>query len=148
MCETGLVIKVDGPDVELEVTPGVHCQSCARKDGCHARLDLGLTEQEPTLRARNDAGAEVGDRVEVEIPGRTRVAAMIAAFGVPAVLAVAGAVIGSLRGSDVGTGIGLAIGLALGICIGMLLNWALGGRADMEPRVARITRRAPEKAWD
>jgi sigma-E factor negative regulatory protein RseC len=146
MYETGTVKNVTGSGVELEVTPGEQCGSCPRQGGCHSRMDLGITNQDRTIDARNDAGARVGDRVEVLIPGRRRLAAGLVVFGLPVLFGIAGAIIGSLAGSDAGTGIGLAVGLAAGFAAALLVNRLVGRRRDLLPRVVRIMKPAANES--
>ena len=59
MTGEGIVNAVDGAFVTVSVKQQTACEGCHRKDGCTSCASM------LSVRARNDCGASVGDRVEV-----------------------------------------------------------------------------------
>jgi len=86
--EQGIVIKVEGSDVWVELTPGERCKGCA---ACHL-----LSAGKRGVIAEDPVGAAVGDMVEVEICQETRLIFPLIVFGLPVVFLLVGIFLGRL----------------------------------------------------
>ncbi|MCR4426369.1 MAG: SoxR reducing system RseC family protein [Firmicutes bacterium] len=107
MKQIGVVKAVHGKHVEVTVTRPTACKHCGA---------CGLVENKPRLLlARNNAGAEVGDLVVLEIPDGDVLKAAAFVYGVP------------LLGLMVGLGVGPGIARALGFGINPSVASAIGG---------------------
>ncbi len=105
MKQTGIVQRVHGPYVDVLVS---------RPDACHGCGACKLAADGPrTVTARNEAGAVVGDGVELELSGAMLMRAAGLAYGVPLVMFM----LGLLAGEPIARGIGLAIGSSLAAAI-------------------------------
>ncbi|MDD5454229.1 MAG: SoxR reducing system RseC family protein [Candidatus Ratteibacteria bacterium] len=60
MLETGIVAKIEDGKAIVSLAAGAYCDKC--------RICLFDDKGQRTLRANNDIGAKIGDRVEVFIP--------------------------------------------------------------------------------
>ncbi|HHY37717.1 MAG TPA: SoxR reducing system RseC family protein [Clostridia bacterium] len=92
MEEEGLVVEVrpGGSLAKVKIERRAMCESCG-KCGLMSR---GMTDI--VVTARNDAGAEAGERVVVELPSRDVLVSAFIVYMVPLMAAAAGYVLGGL----------------------------------------------------
>lgn len=74
--EEGTVVAVRGETADVLIPRGRHCEGCGS-------CCVVAGEEHMLAEALNKAGAEVGDRVEVELPFRTSLKAAYLLYGVP-----------------------------------------------------------------
>lgn len=114
MRQFGIVQRVHGKFVDVLVSRPAACKSCG---ACQ------LMENRPhTVTVRNDAAAEVGDTVALELPGQDLVHAVLLAYGVPLAMFLAGLGVGA----PVARSLGLTIDPSLASAIGGLVFLAAG----------------------
>ncbi len=121
MLHTGMVREVREGMAAVAVD-GSGCGTCSARGACFSLS--GKAPGERILVARNDAGAGVGDTVEVEFRLQASMTAICATFLVPVALMGAGYVTAMPRGTSMaalGAGIGLAAGLALAWAVNRML---------------------------
>lgn len=107
MRQFGIVQRVRGKFAGVLVSRPAACKSCG---ACQ------LMDNHPhTVTVRNDAGAEVGDTVALELPGEDLVRAVLLAYGVPLVMFLAG------------LGVGAPAARSLGLTMNPSLASAFGG---------------------
>ena len=105
MKQTGIVQRVHGSYVDVLVK---------RPDACHGCGACKLANEGPrTVTARNEAGAAVGDAVEIELSGATLMRAVGLAYGAPLVMFI----VGLLMGEPTARRLGLAINPSLASAI-------------------------------
>lgn len=109
MRQFGVVKRVRGKHAEVLVSRPAACKSCG---ACQ------LMDNRPhTVTVRNDAGADVGDTVALELPAKDLVHAVLLAYGVPLVMFLAG------------LGVGAPVARSLGLAVNPSIASAIGGVA-------------------
>src|SRR4030065_1741474 len=88
--EEGRVTAVDGVYAFVAPTPSSACEGCSQKGTCHVLGGSG----EMIIRASNDVGAEVGNRVVVAISSKTFFKASAVIYLLPVAALVFGGVFG------------------------------------------------------
>jgi sigma-E factor negative regulatory protein RseC len=119
-----VVVRVDGDTAWVRVAgPGSACGGCSQKEGCHASAGavddaLGQGRKTRLLRLPNTIHARPGDAVVVCAQDGAVLRSAWFAYGLPLLLALAGAALGlELTGSE---GAALA-GMLTGLLVGFLL---------------------------
>jgi sigma-E factor negative regulatory protein RseC len=112
-----VVVEASGNQVLVEV-PGraPACGSCQTQDACQDGL-LGLSAGPRRYRLDNLIGARVGDRVSLTVADGTLWRASLASYGLPVLLAIAGAAIGQSLAGDPGAVTGTLAGLGCGLAL-------------------------------
>jgi len=132
--ETGTVIAVADGAADVRVQSGAACANCSAC--CHVDKD-GVTIE----GALNRAGAQVGDRVEVEIPEGADARAGVLVFVLPA----AGLLLGYALGAAVATllgatpDVGGAFGAVLAVAVALVVL-RYRGRALPDERFRPVVR--------
>ncbi len=114
----GVVVRIEGADAWVQAAgAGPACGACAR--GCAAGrgtlLDAAASGKAGLLRLPNTIRARPGDAVVVRAAQGMVLKAAWRAYGLPLMLALAGALLaGALTGSDGLAAAGLALGLGAG----------------------------------
>ncbi|MEA4883854.1 MAG: SoxR reducing system RseC family protein [Clostridia bacterium] len=114
MRQYGVVQRLNGDHVEVLVSRPTACKSCGA-------CQLGNNAPH-AVTVRNEAGADVGDTVALELSGRELMRAAGLAYGVPLLAFLAGLGLGPAAASRAG----LVIGHSLASAIGGFLFLALG----------------------
>ena len=83
MEQCGAVKRIKGQYAEVEVKRSTACESCSAAHVCPSG------RKDAVVRARNDAGAAVGDRVRLETPSGSVLKYAFAVFVFPLLLALA-----------------------------------------------------------
>ncbi len=91
MEEVGVVKSIEGPLSIVLVTKKSACEHCTAGT-CH------LSEDGAVIEALNEAGAEVGQTVRVELKPYTYLKGSMVVYGLPALSLVIGAVVGKELG--------------------------------------------------
>ena len=95
--EQGTVVSLSGALVEVRTERRGACAGCGSQSGCGTSLmDRLLGRRAVTLRARNQAGAAVGDRVVVGVSEEGLLTAAFAAYLVPILGLATGGTLGQL----------------------------------------------------
>lgn len=109
------VVAVSGRDVWVEVAGRAPtCGNCKTADACQTGL-LGLTAGPRRYRLENRIGAQVGDQVQLTVAEGTLWRASLWSYGVPLLLAIAGAIVGQYMSGDVAAVAGTVVGLVCGV---------------------------------
>ncbi len=133
MEEDGRVVAVRNDRAEVEVVPGEACKRCGASGFCNwggKKVKL--------VTARNEAGAEAGDKVTVRTPEKGRFGSAALVFGLPALLMVAGVIAGSLLWNDTWAAILAGIGLATGLAIVKTVDLMAGRSGKRLPVIVRV----------
>lgn len=142
MQETATVIGLDGEWAKIRVQRSLACQSC---NACGYSYANHMMEG----RARNVAGADLGDCVRIEVPTRHVVAAASLVYLLPIVTMVAGyGVVALVLDSRVAAALGSLAGLALGMWFVKVLGDRLTRAEEFEPVVHAIIRPNPDREVD
>lgn len=88
MEETGLVIKVEGNRAFVAVERKSACEGCPASSICKPG------EEGSIIEAINEAGAKIGDRVNVSLKAFSYLKGSIIVYGIPTICLIAGAIIG------------------------------------------------------
>lgn len=115
----GIVARVDGEHVWLDVSGATGCGGCEKGGGC----GLGGDSRGRRLRrVRNTAGARIGDTVVLSVPDGAVLKAALWSYLAPLALAITGAASGlTFFGGDGAAVAGAVAGLAAG---GLVLKLA------------------------
>lgn len=109
------VVAAAGSEVWVEVAGRAPtCGNCKTADACQTGL-LGLTTGPRRYRLENRIGAQVGDQVQLTVAEGTLWRASLWSYGVPLLLAIAGAIIGQSMSGDAAAVMGTVVGLACGM---------------------------------
>ena len=125
MTRKAVVLEVRGDEALVSLTGAEECDGCAAKSSCFT-LSSGRKREE-TLWLLNDAGASVGDMVELELAPSASLKVISVTFLVPVLLLAAGYLLVS-NGSDGQRALGAGIGLAVGIVFALLVNRRLSAK--------------------
>lgn len=122
--ETGTLVSIDGPYAEVQAQRQAACGGCAARGGCGTALLEQVFSRRPVrVRALNEAGAGIGERVVIGIPEQGLLSAAAAVYLVPILSLVAGAIavqgvvdhlLGG-RGGDLGAVVGAVGGFVLAL---------------------------------
>lgn len=112
------VVGIEHEQAWLEPVREHSCGLCGQTQGCGASLMGRFFGHRPrALRAENPIGARVGDSVMVGMEARALLEGVLAVYGIPLALVLAGAVGGAvvlpLPGQDVASIAGALAGLVL-----------------------------------
>jgi sigma-E factor negative regulatory protein RseC len=118
-----IVIQIHGEDASVQPVGTGGCGHCDSEGGCGSGTLSKLFCSKPRhFKVRNEAGAKVGDEVQVSIPDGMLLRGALKMYVLPLVLLFVGA----------GAGVGLAGGVAMrdayavaGATIGLLLGFIL-----------------------
>ena len=142
--EEGRVIKIDGDYAVIHTERGSSCGSCSAKSSCHAMG--GSDEKTMEMRAVNDAGAKVGDRVKVAIDSIVFLKSSFLVYVVPLVVMIAGGIAGDsyarnyMPGADadlVAGGAGI-VSLIVAFMLIRLWSRSLENKSEYQPHIIRI----------
>lgn len=145
--EEGRVIKLEDGYAIIHAERGSSCDGCGAKASCHA---LGGVEGKVMeMKAVNEIGAKVGDRVKVAIDSLVFLKSSFLVYVVPLIVMIVGGIIGDsyarnhMPGSDpdlVAGGVGV---LCLVISFLLIRMWSktLEKRKEYQPRIVRIISR-------
>lgn len=123
--EQGRVIELSGDYALVQTQRRASCGTCVAQGACGTALfDRFLGRRPITLRARNEAGAALGDWVIVGVPERVLLGAALAAYLVPILALVLGGALGHWavqQPLSVVLGAGSNLGAVIGAVSGFLL---------------------------
>ena len=88
--EEGRGTSVDGVYAFVAAQPSSSCEGCSQKGACHVLGGSG----EMIIKACNDVGAEVGDRVVVAISSKTFFKASAVIYLLPVAALIVGGILG------------------------------------------------------
>ena len=132
MTQFAIIKKLTAPDkAEVEVLRGTACgDDCGSCEGCHYASKI-------RVEARNDVGAQLGDRVEIEARTSRVLGAAVLVYVVPFVLFFIGyAVAAALNFSE---GLSMVMSFAA-FAVGMVIVVIVGRRHRKNPITYNITR--------
>ena len=140
MYEEGSVSKTDGEVAVVRVLRGTACDSCAASGACKS-LGGG---RDMEVKATNIVGAEVGDRVRIEIPSSSVAKMAFLVYLIP----IMSLVLGAMLGMEIGVGVSLdpelcALGTSLAcfsvaFLIVRRIGQSLADNRDYTPRISKI----------
>lgn len=125
MLETrAIVLSVKGGEAEISPVGG-GCGQCEREGGCGSgKLSKMFCSSEPrSFLVSNQAGARVGDEVNIALPAGSLLRSVSRMYLLPLVLMLVGGGIGTSMAIDLVTRDGLAL---TGASLGLLSGFALG----------------------
>lgn len=154
MIETqAVVIKIEDAVAYVQAERKTSCSGCSESSCGTSVLANFFGQKAPLYRARNEAGAKVGDRVMVGMDESALFKGTLLLYLFPLLLLFVGAVAGSSLAAtaevrDYYSVIGAVIGLAAGFVGLKLLSARLGLRKQFQPvimsRVIDVPRRVVE----
>jgi sigma-E factor negative regulatory protein RseC len=145
--EQGVVIKMGryGPTTAwVRTVRSSTCQSCSSRDSCHTG---GGTHQE--VEAINDAGARIGDRIQLSISSGALLKATFLLYIFPVLCMLAGGILGNWIAPSFQTSPSGVAAVSALFCLGISLlivragGQRLGGKEAYHPRIIRIIGREP-----
>lgn len=123
-----VIIRLEGADALVESTQGGGCGSCDSENGCGSGKLSQLFCSEPRrFRVRNEANAQVGTLVQVNLPEGVLLQSALLMYILPLVLLMAGALAGAqwapdATSADVSAAIGGLTGLVCGFVLVKVLS--------------------------
>lgn len=136
--EQGVVVALDGDYAEVRTERRGGCGGCAADGACGTSLlDRFLGRRAVLVRARNPAGAAVGERVLVGVSEAGLVKAALAAYLMPVLGLVVGAVVGQWTGGDPWSILVGLLGFLLALFWLRRYSAAVAGAAGRHPIVLR-----------
>lgn len=76
LIEEGIVVSVSDDDAEIKLIGSSNCEACTTKDFCQ-----GNTEK--LIKLKNEYNLKVGERVKIEIRGKTVLKTVFLLYGIP-----------------------------------------------------------------
>jgi len=118
-----VIIRLEGDDALVESTQGGGCGSCDSENGCGSGKLSQLFCSEPRrFRVRNEANAQVGTLVQVNLPEGVLLQSALLMYILPLVLLMAGALAGAQWAQDAtNADVSAAIGGLAGLICGFVL---------------------------
>jgi len=129
---TGVVTRVEGDYVWVDVGAGAGCGNCKSQGGCGSGL-LGLAAPSRQHRLFNSIGARAGDAVTLSMPDGGVLKAAVLAYLLPLGLGLAGAAGGMWAGGGDGPAL---VGLIAGLGGGWLLLRRFTRQREPWPQIA------------
>lgn len=145
--EQGVVVKMgrNGPtSAWVKMARSSACESCASRESCHTGGDT--TQQ---VEAINDAGARVGDRIQLSVGSGALLKATFLLYMFPVLCMLAGGILGSWIAPVFEANPSAVAAIAALLCLGMSLlivraaGEHLGAKEAYRPRIVRIIGREP-----
>lgn len=141
--EKGIVLQMLGDRVRVAVRRSGACRGCSEMThGCACSL-MG-NDPEAVVTAFNEAGAKIGDMVELSLPEGALLWASVAAYLLPVILLTAGSVGGHLLSdrlsisADVAAIMGAAAGLAFGVSATWMVSRYAARTGRTTPRITGV----------
>ncbi len=143
MTQKATVLEIHGKTASVLVRRSSMCEGCEKKDGCASSCLAGNlmgANQTMTALASNDAGAGVGDTVEIESGSRTVLSYAALIFLFPILVCAAFYAVGMAFSLGEGTSLLLAgIGFVVSFLLIILFDRLTAKRKKDRPDI-RITR--------
>lgn len=143
MLETrAVVIKLEGNEALVESTQGGGCGHCDSENGCGSgKLSQLFGSRPRCFRVRNDANAQVGSEVQVNLPEGVLLRSALLMYILPlALLLCGGALAGQMAADELSADkyaiAGGALGLLLGFILARWLSLHQRGLAVAQPVIA------------
>lgn len=142
--EEGIVVKVEEGYAFIHTERGTSCDGCSAKSSCHSMSDTNSGIME--MRAINDMGAKVGDRVKVAIDSVIFLKSSFLVYVLPLIVMITGGIIGesyaknNMPGADADLVAG-AVGISCLIISFLLIRlWSksLEKKREYQPQIIRI----------
>ena len=142
--EEGIVVRVEEGYAFIHTQRGSSCDGCSAKSSCHSMADAGSYIME--MRAINDMGATVGDRVKVAIDSIVFLKSSFLIYVLPLIVMITGGVIGdsyarsNMPGADADLVAG-AVGITCLVISFLLIRlWSksLEKKREYQPQIIRI----------
>ena len=144
--EEGIVVKVEEGYAFIQTERGTSCDGCSAKSSCHSMSDTDGSIME--MRAINEMGAKVGDRVKVAIDSIVFLKSSFLVYVLPLIVMITGGIIGesyaknNMPGADADLVAG-AVGITCLVISFLLIRvWSksLEKKREYQPQIIRIIR--------
>ena len=138
--EQGIVIKTDSGTAWVKTVKSGACAGCSARGSCHA---MGNSD-EMEVKAINQAGAKVGDRIVLSFETSSLLKATFMLYVFPILLLIAGAAIGHEMAPKFGfdpSGFSAIIGFAFFFAAVLVIKAKAGKMAkknEYRPKITRI----------
>lgn len=119
-----IVIRVDGKEASVQPLEGGGCGHCSSEGGCGSgTLSKLFCSSEPRhFKVRNEAGARVGDEVQVTLPDGMLLRGAVKMYVLPLFLLLIGGIAGSgLAGQGASRDAYAVAGAVAGLLLGFIL---------------------------
>jgi sigma-E factor negative regulatory protein RseC len=142
--DIGNVVKIDGDQAYVEVERSSACASCGFQEA-----EEFATGGKVVFEAYNMAGADVGNRVRVQVKTGAYTKASLYIYGIPVLFLVIGTIAGAYaatilkRSSDTMSALFAMVGLVVGFIILFILRKSSNKTAYMPVVVEVIQENAP-----
>lgn len=142
--EEGTVIGIEEGYAIIQTERGSSCDGCKAKSSCHSMGDTEGSIME--MRAINDMGAKVGDRVKVAIDSVIFLKSSFLIYVLPLIVMISGGVIGesyaknNMPGADpdlVAGAVGISC-LVISFLLIRLWSKSLEKKREYHPQIIRI----------
>ena len=142
--EEGMVIGLEDGYAIIQTERGSSCDGCHAKSSCHSMGDAQGSIME--IRAINDMGAKVGDRVKVAIDSIVFLKSSFLVYVLPLIVMIAGGIIGesyaknNMPGADadlVAGSVGITC-LVISFLLIRIWSKSLEKKREYQPQIIRI----------
>ncbi|MBN1842654.1 MAG: SoxR reducing system RseC family protein [Deltaproteobacteria bacterium] len=144
--KTGIVRAIHGPMAVAVTQREPECESCKARHSCEA---LGGSGSNVEVRARNTAGAQVGDTVTIGLRSASLLKVSFYIYTVPILALIGGMLSGYLLAKIFSLGEDLMVGIVAGLALACSFVWLgkkgreLSRRQEFTPEI--IAKKSPEK---
>ncbi len=146
--EQGIVIKMGpqgGSTAWVKTIRSSACESCASRDSCKT----GSDGQSQEVEAINQAGARVGDRIQLAISTVSMLKAMSLLYLFPILCLIGGGVVGERMAPSfqadpsIMAAVAAAVGFAAALLLVRVLGQRMGQKESYQPKIIRVLGREP-----
>jgi positive regulator of sigma E activity len=139
MKRNGIILEVRDDEALVSLSGAGECDGCEARSACFSLS--GGKSSNPESWMRNEAEAQVGDFVELELAPAASLAMITSTFLLPVMLLTAGYFF-MMNETDSVRAIGAGVGLLAGIAAAIVINRRLGSKKNFNMRMTRIIEKA------
>ena len=135
MKRNGIILKVRDDEALVSMSGAGECEGCEARSACFSLSNRKSSNPESWMR--NEADAQPGDLVELELAPAASLTMITSTFLLPVLLLTAGYFF-MMNESDSIRAIGAGVGLLIGIVAAVVINRGLGSKKGFNMRMIRI----------
>lgn len=139
MKRNGIILEVRDDEALVSMSGAGDCDGCEARSACFSLSDRKSSNPESWMR--NEADAQPGDLVELELAPTASLVMITSTFLLPVLLLTAGYFF-MMNEADSVRAMGAGVGLLIGIAAAVVINRRMGSKKGFNMRMIRILEKA------